>query len=129
MFTKLDLSQAYQQVELEEASKAYVVINTHRGLFQYNRLPYGIASAPGSGEPAERYSGSCGIRHTGDRQDKRGAPRSARGGPNEIGKGWTTPAEQEMPLHDVSRELLRPSDRRTRSASTGRQVTSSQGCT
>ena len=32
MFTKLDLSQAYQQVKLEEVSKAYVVINTHRDL-------------------------------------------------------------------------------------------------
>ena len=25
----------------------YVVINTHRGLFRYNRLPYGISSLPG----------------------------------------------------------------------------------
>jgi hypothetical protein len=31
-FTKLDLSQAYKQVKLDEASKAYTVINTHRGL-------------------------------------------------------------------------------------------------
>ena len=46
-FAILDLSQAYQQVQLDEQSKKYVVINTHRGLFQYNRLPYGIASAPG----------------------------------------------------------------------------------
>jgi len=45
-FTKLDLSQAYQQVCLDERSKALVVINTHRGLFRYNRLPYGISSAP-----------------------------------------------------------------------------------
>ena len=46
-FSILDLSQAYQQVQLDEQSKKYVVINTHRGLFQYNRLPYGIASVPG----------------------------------------------------------------------------------
>ena len=46
-FTKLDLSQAYQQLPLEEDSKKYTTINTHRGLFQYNRLPYGISSAPG----------------------------------------------------------------------------------
>jgi len=47
VFTKLDLSQAYQQVPLDETSKKYVVINTHKGLFQFNRLPYGISSAPG----------------------------------------------------------------------------------
>ena len=46
-FTKLDLSQAYQQQPLEESSKKYVVFNTHKGLFQYTRLPYGISSAPG----------------------------------------------------------------------------------
>lgn len=46
-FTKLDLSNAYQQLELEEESKPYVTINTHKGLYSYNRLPYGVASAPG----------------------------------------------------------------------------------
>ena len=48
-FTKLDMSQAYQQVELEEESKKYmyVVINTHKRLFRYNQLPFEIASAPG----------------------------------------------------------------------------------
>ena len=45
-FTKLDMSQAYLQVALEEESKQYVTINTHKGLFQYNRLPFGISSAP-----------------------------------------------------------------------------------
>ncbi len=45
-FTKLDLSQAYQQLELEESSKQYLSINTHKGLYQVNRLPYGVASAP-----------------------------------------------------------------------------------
>ena len=46
-FSKLDLSQAYQQLELEEDSKQFVVVNTHKGLFRYNRLPFGISSAPG----------------------------------------------------------------------------------
>lgn len=45
-FTKLDLSNAYQQVELEEQSKQFLVINTHMGLFQYNRMPFGVAAAP-----------------------------------------------------------------------------------
>ena len=46
-FTKLDMSQAYHQMVLEEDSQTYVVINTHRDLFHYNRLPFGISSAPG----------------------------------------------------------------------------------
>ena len=45
-FTTLDLSQAYQQIMLKAESQKYVTINTHRGLYQYVRLPFGIASAP-----------------------------------------------------------------------------------
>ena len=37
-FTKLDLSQAYQQLPLDEESKQFVVINTHKGLFQFTML-------------------------------------------------------------------------------------------
>ena len=44
VFTKLDLTQAYQQLNL---SQRYVVINTHKGLYRYTRLPFGISSAPG----------------------------------------------------------------------------------
>ena len=46
-FSKLDLSQAYQQLQLEEESKKYIVINSHHGLFCYNRLPFGVSSAQG----------------------------------------------------------------------------------
>ena len=45
-FTKLDLAHAYQQVELEKDSRKFVTINTHKGLFEYTRLPFGVASAP-----------------------------------------------------------------------------------
>ena len=48
IFSKLDLSQAYQQLQLEEESKKYIVINTHHGLFHYNRLPFGVSSAQGN---------------------------------------------------------------------------------
>ncbi len=45
-FSKLDMSSAYLQLPLEEESKKLVAINTHKGLFVYNRLPFGISSAP-----------------------------------------------------------------------------------
>ena len=45
-FTKLDLAQAYNQVQLEEASREQTVINTHKGLYCWKRLPYGVASSP-----------------------------------------------------------------------------------
>ena len=45
-FTKLDVAHAYLQIPLSEASRAYTTINTHKGLFRYKRLPFGISSAP-----------------------------------------------------------------------------------
>ena len=45
-FTKLDLSLVYQQMALTDESKKFLTINTHRGLYQYTRLPFGVASAP-----------------------------------------------------------------------------------
>ena len=46
-FTKLDLSHAYLQLQLDESARDYLVINTHKGLFEYTRMPFGITSAPG----------------------------------------------------------------------------------
>ena len=46
VFTKLDLSQAYLQLPVDEDSKDLLVINTPKGLFRYNRLPYGVSVAP-----------------------------------------------------------------------------------
>ena len=46
IFSKIDLSHAYQQLPLDPNSRKLVTINTHRGLFHYNRLPFGVASAP-----------------------------------------------------------------------------------
>ena len=41
VFSKIDLSHAYQQVELDEKSQKYLTINTHKGLYRYKRLPFG----------------------------------------------------------------------------------------
>lgn len=44
-FSKLDLSRAYNQLELDD-SKYLTCINTHKGLFIYNRLVFGLSNAP-----------------------------------------------------------------------------------
>ena len=45
-FTTLDLSQAYQQMLLDDDSQKLVTINTHKWLYRYKRLPFGVAAAP-----------------------------------------------------------------------------------
>ncbi|XP_034027378.1 uncharacterized protein K02A2.6-like, partial [Thalassophryne amazonica] len=45
-FSKLDLSNAYLQMEVEEISKKLLTISTQKGLFCFNRLPFGVASSP-----------------------------------------------------------------------------------
>ena len=46
IFTKLDLSQAYLQLSLDEETSKMCTINTPFGLFRVNRLPYGVSSSP-----------------------------------------------------------------------------------
>ena len=46
-FTKLDLSQAYQQLSLAESSREFLTVNTHQGLYRPTRLQYGVHSATG----------------------------------------------------------------------------------
>lgn len=45
-YTKLDLARAYKQMEIKEECQSLLTINTHRGLFKYTRLPFGITTAP-----------------------------------------------------------------------------------
>ena len=46
VFSKLVLSHAYLQLQLNESSQEYVTINTYRGLYHYTCLPIGIALVP-----------------------------------------------------------------------------------
>ncbi|XP_017476105.1 PREDICTED: uncharacterized protein K02A2.6-like isoform X2 [Rhagoletis zephyria] len=39
---------AYMQIEVDEDTKKLLVINTHRGLYTFNRLAPGVKSAPGA---------------------------------------------------------------------------------
>uniref|UniRef100_A0A452HI29 ribonuclease H n=1 Tax=Gopherus agassizii TaxID=38772 RepID=A0A452HI29_9SAUR len=45
-FSKIDLSQAYLQMHVDEKSQELLTIVTHKGLYRYCRLPFGIMSAP-----------------------------------------------------------------------------------
>ncbi|BHF80165.1 hypothetical protein SprV_0702328900 [Sparganum proliferum] len=45
-FANLDLADAYLQIEVAPESRELLTINTHRGLFQYTRLPFGAKTAP-----------------------------------------------------------------------------------
>ena len=45
-FSKIDLKCAYQQMLLDEKSQELCTINTHKGLFRYTCLPFGVSSSP-----------------------------------------------------------------------------------
>ena len=46
VFSKIDLSAAYLQIPAEENSSKQLSINTHRGLYKFDRLVFGIKVAP-----------------------------------------------------------------------------------
>lgn len=45
IFSKIDLTSGYHQLELEESSRLITTFSTHIGLFRYKRLNFGISSA------------------------------------------------------------------------------------
>lgn len=45
-FVKMGYSDAYLKVEIDYYCRELLNINTHRGLFQYIRLPFGITITP-----------------------------------------------------------------------------------
>ena len=45
-YSKNDLKNAYLQIQVNDESQKYLVINTHLGLYKYKRLSLGIHSAP-----------------------------------------------------------------------------------
>ena len=45
VFTKLDFSEAFAQLKGDEASTKFLIINAHKGLNAYLKLPYGVKSS------------------------------------------------------------------------------------
>lgn len=45
-FSRFDLKSAYHQLELHESSREITTFITHKGLFRYKRLMFGVNSAP-----------------------------------------------------------------------------------
>lgn len=46
MWSKLDIREAFHQVELAEDSRDITTFITNRGLFRFKRLPFGLVTAP-----------------------------------------------------------------------------------
>ena len=46
VFSKIDFSNAYHQMDLSENSQQYLTVNTHQGLLAYQCLTFSVASAP-----------------------------------------------------------------------------------
>ena len=44
-FSKVDLKAGYHQILLDKESRSITTFTTHRGLFRYKRLPFGISAA------------------------------------------------------------------------------------
>lgn len=47
IFSQIDLSDAYLQIEMDEESRKLLTVNTHKGLFMFNRLCPGVKPAAG----------------------------------------------------------------------------------
>jgi hypothetical protein len=46
VFSKLDLKWGFHQIQLSEESRHITTFATHRGLYRYTRLMFGVSSAP-----------------------------------------------------------------------------------
>ena len=46
-YTKIDLADAYNQIQLAPENQSRLALSTHRGVLLQQRLPFGIKSAPG----------------------------------------------------------------------------------
>ncbi len=45
LFSKIDIKQAYNNIPLRASDRSLTTMNTHKGLYQWTRLPYGVSSS------------------------------------------------------------------------------------
>lgn len=48
LFSTIDLASAYNQVEVAPEDRHKTAFTTPFGLFEYNRMPFGLGGAPGT---------------------------------------------------------------------------------
>ena len=46
LFSVIDLTDTYLQMEVYSSSRKFMVVATHKGYFQYKRLPFGVNFTP-----------------------------------------------------------------------------------
>lgn len=46
IFSKIDFTQAYQQLHIDKATSEMLTINTIKGLYAVKRLPFGLSVSP-----------------------------------------------------------------------------------
>lgn len=59
VFSKLDLTAAYSQLKVGKGSPELLTVNTHKGLFRYARLRFGITNAPSLFQSSLPWIGYC----------------------------------------------------------------------
>ena len=106
LYTKPDLSYVYQRVVLDEESRKLTTINTSKGLFEYDRLPYGVSSSPlDYGAVASNYSNESSLPGccSGDWKNVRRARSQFPNGVISTPRSRATPEEGEIILFGRSR--------------------------
>ena len=105
-FTKLDLAHAYQQLILDDDSRLYTTINTHRGLFPFNPTTLWLSAAPAINQRMME-SLLSGLPHvciyvndilvTGESDN---SPKEPGSRPRVVGVRWGSAETREVFLHD-----------------------------
>lgn len=68
VFSKLDIKMAYHQIELDESSREITTFMTHKDMYRYKRLNFGVNCAPElyNEVVSQVLSGLTGVKNTFD---------------------------------------------------------------